>query len=55
MKELNDAIEEYRNAVIENIEAGKAEVKAAERKRKARFRLLKASEHLSAIKSELIN
>lgn len=48
-KEIEEHIEELRQAMYENIEASKVEVEARQRKTRARYRLLKAKEVLRAI------
>lgn len=51
---MEKALKEYKDAVIENIEASKAEAHAKDRKRKAHYRLLRASEELRATTRELL-
>lgn len=51
---MNDAIKEYQEALIENIEASKFEVKAKDRKQKARYRLLKAKELMRDMETDLL-
>lgn len=48
-KEIDVCIEELRQALYENIEAGKLETEIRQRKTKARYRLLKAKEALRAL------
>lgn len=47
------AIDEVKQAMIENFLADQAEVKAKDRKRKAHYVLQKANERLRAIQSDL--
>lgn len=47
------AIEEVKDAMIENFKADKEEVKAKDRKRKAHYALQKANERLRALQSEM--
>jgi len=48
-KEVEDCLTELREALLESIEAGKAEDNAKQRKIKAHYRLSKAKETLRAI------
>ena len=44
IKEVDECLDELRLAMLENIEASKAEVDAKFRKQKAHYRLIKAKE-----------
>lgn len=48
-KEIEECINEFKNALYENIEANKLEIDIRLKKTKARYRLLKAKEALRAI------
>lgn len=50
---INLAIEEVKEAMIENFLADQAEVQAKDRKRKAHYGLQKANERLRAIQSDM--
>ena len=51
---INQAIVDVHNALLENINASKAEVDAKDRKKKAHYTLLKAKERLLAVEREIM-
>lgn len=51
--QIETAINDVKNAMIENMEAGRAEVQAKDRKRKAHYQLQKANERLRGIQSDM--
>lgn len=51
---MQKVLKEYSDAVTENLEAAKAETNAKDRKRRAHYRLLRASEELRAVTKELL-
>lgn len=51
---MKDVLREYAEAVQENIDASKLESEAKDRKRKAHYRLLRASEELRMKTRELL-
>lgn len=53
-KNMKDVLKEYSDAVSENIEASKLECEAKDRKKKAHYRLLRASEELRMKTRELL-
>lgn len=55
MNELNAELLEYNDAVNENIEASRSLVSAEDRKKKAHYRLLRASEALRMRTRELLD
>lgn len=53
-QKIEIAINDIKNALLENIDACRAEVSAKLRKEKARYVLLKAKERLTALERELM-
>ena len=51
---MEKVLKEYKEAVEENLSAAKAEVNAKDRKRKAHYRLLRASQELRSMTNELL-
>lgn len=54
-EEIEKAIEEVKDAMLENLAASQDETKAALRKKAAHYTLLKAKERLSGLERELMS
>lgn len=54
INEIDEAIEDYRKAMTENVKSSKAVVDAQIKKQKSHYDLMKASERLRAIQIELM-
>jgi hypothetical protein len=51
---IKQAVLDVQNAMLENLEAGRAEVQAKDRKVKAHYNLLRSKERLYAIEREML-
>ena len=54
LDEINEAMEDYKVAMLENVNASRAIVDAQTRKTKAHYTMMKASERLHALQVELM-